>query len=49
MVYIQPSMEICQSQLDDRMRSSTPISAGHASASLMPSAFDSGSQNTEKP
>src|SRR4051812_22392438 len=48
-VYIQPSIEICQSQVDDRMRSISPISTGQASDSLMPIARDSGSQNTEKP
>ena len=48
-VYIHPSMEIFQSQVVVNTESKKPMSFGHASDSVMPSAFDKGSQNTEKP
>src|SRR6185369_5293360 len=48
-VYIQPSVEIFQSQLVMNSSCRKPTSAAHFTDSLMPSALDSGSQNTEKP
>jgi hypothetical protein len=48
-VNIQPSIEIFQSQVVDVISAKKPILAGQAIDSLMPIAFDSGSQNTEKP
>ena len=48
-VYIQPSVEIFQSQWETNSSWKKPISGPHLMASLMPSALDSGSQNTEKP
>src|SRR4249920_3398549 len=48
-VYIQPSVEIFQSQVVTKSSVKKLVSLGQAIASLTPSAFDSGSQNTEKP
>ncbi len=48
-VYIQPSVEIFQSQLVTNSSWKKPMSGPHLMLSLMPSALDSGSQNTEKP
>src|SRR5512140_419484 len=48
-VYIQPSVEIFQSQLVANICSKKPMSLAHSTAPVMPMACDSGSQNTEKP
>lgn len=48
-VYIQPSVEIFQSQVVVNSSWKKPTSGPHLMASLMPSALDSGNQNTEKP
>lgn len=48
-VYIQPSIEIFQSHDDEKTSARKLMSAPHASASVIPIAHDSGSQNTEKP
>jgi hypothetical protein len=48
-VYIQPSVEIGQSQLVVNSCATKPTSGPHLMDSLMPSALDKGSQNTEKP
>jgi hypothetical protein len=48
-VYIQPSMEIFQSQVDEKTCAKKPISAPQAMGAVTPRALDSGSQNTEKP
>ena len=48
-VYIQPRVEICQSQLVVKSCAQKPTSGPHLMASLMPSALESGNQNTEKP
>src|SRR5512140_1206141 len=48
-VYIQPSVEIFQSQLDANISAKKPRSWAQATDCVMPMALDSGSQNTEKP
>ena len=48
-VYIHPSVEIFQSQVVVNNSAKKPTSGPHLIASLMPSAFDNGNQNTEKP
>ena len=48
-VYVQPSMEIGQSQVEEKILAKKPISAGQAAGAVMPMAFESGSQKTEKP
>jgi hypothetical protein len=48
-VNIQPSSLIFQSQVVANMRAKNDMSAGHATAWLMPTACDSGSQNTLNP
>ena len=48
-VYIQPRVEIFQSQLVVNSSAKKPASGPHLMASLMPSALDSGSQKTENP
>src|SRR6059058_2103625 len=48
-VNIQPSIEIFQSQVVAVIWARKPMSAGQPIDSLMPTAFESGSQNTEKP
>ncbi len=48
-VNIQPTIEIFQSQGVDVISAMKLMSAGQASDSLIPIAFESGSQNTEKP
>ena len=48
-VYIQPKVEIFQSQLVVNISAKKPTSGPHFTLSLMPKALDSGSQNTEKP
>src|SRR5574343_956405 len=47
-VYIQPSVEIFQSQFEAKSSVNRLMSAGHASGCVMPMARESGSQNTEK-
>src|SRR3954453_5718522 len=48
-VYVHPSIEIFQSQLVAVICCMNPKSFGHATAWVMPTALDNGSQNTEKP
>ncbi len=48
-MYIQPSVDTFQSQLDENTEAKKLMSAGHSTGLLMPIAFDSGSQNTLKP
>src|SRR5262245_55949838 len=48
-VYIQPSVEIFQSQSVANSSPQNPTFAGQAMLCVMPSDLDSGSQNTEKP
>lgn len=48
-MYIQPSELTFQSQPVANMRAKKPMSAGQSSGCSMPTAFDSGSQNTLKP
>src|SRR5574343_783030 len=48
-VYIQPSVEIFQSQLLANNSVSRLMSAGQATGAEMPMARESGNQNTEKP
>ena len=48
-VYIQPSVAIFQSQVVVNNSAKNPTSGPHLIASLTPSAFDNGSQNTENP
>src|SRR4051794_12133099 len=48
-VYIQPSVDTFQSQFVTNSSCKKPTSGPHLIASLMPSAFDNGSQNTENP
>src|SRR5450432_3906314 len=47
-VYIQPSVAMCQLQLVVKSSAQNVMSL-HSGAVVAPSAFDSGSQNTEKP
>src|SRR5882672_7177706 len=48
-VYVHPSMFNFQSHVLDRARAMKPMSAGQATDSVMPMAFERGSQNTENP
>ena len=48
-VYIQPRLEMRQSHEVVNSSANRLMSAGQASDSVTPIAFDSGSQNTEKP
>ena len=48
-VYIQPNVEIFQSQVVINSSLKKLTSAGQARLCLIPMAFDSGSQKTEKP
>src|SRR4051812_5277430 len=48
-VNIHPSMEIFQSHVVAKISAKKLMSFGQAMDSLMPIAFDNGSQNTEKP
>ena len=48
-VYIQPRVEICQSQPVVNSCPQNPTSGPQGIAALTPSARDKGSQNTEKP
>ena len=48
-VYIQPSVEIFQSQSLTNSSVKNPVPSGQASGCFTPRARDSGSQNTEKP
>src|SRR6185369_9513084 len=48
-VYIQPSVDTFQSQVDANSEAKKPMSAGQSTALVTPTALDSGSQNTLKP
>jgi hypothetical protein len=48
-VYVQPSIEKGQSQVDEKILAKKLISAGQATGAEIPIAFESGSQKTEKP
>lgn len=48
-VYIQPSVEIFQSQSVTNSSWKKPTSGPQGTGALMPTACESGSQNTEKP
>src|SRR6185312_3781487 len=48
-VNIHPSIEIFQSQVVAVISEKKLMSAGQATECVMPTAFESGSQNTEKP
>ena len=48
-VYIQPRVEIFQSQLVLKISAKKPTSGPHLTASFIPSALESGSQKTENP
>ena len=48
-VYIHPRVETFQSQLVTKSSAKNPTSGPHLIDSFTPSAFDKGSQNTEKP
>src|SRR3954447_9013877 len=48
-VYIQPSVDTFQSQVDANTDAMKLMSAGHSTGLVMPIAFESGNQNTLKP